>query len=61
MSFGSKGGLLFSALNVIQLVGWTAIMIYDGALAADGILGVGNWVWCLLIGGLIYRVDSHRY
>ena len=53
MSFGSKGGLLFSALNVIQLVGWTAIMIYDGALAADGILGVGNWVWCLLIGGLI--------
>ena len=30
MSFGSKGGLLFSALNVIQLVGWTAIMIYDG-------------------------------
>ena len=53
MSFGSKGGLLFSALNVIQLVGWTAIMIYDGALAADGILGVDNWVWCLLIGGLI--------
>ena len=53
MSFGSKGGLLFSALNAIQLVGWTAIMIYDGALAADGILGVGNWVWCLLIGGLI--------
>lgn len=53
MSFGSKGGLLFSALNVIQLVGWTAIMIYDGALAADGILGVGNWIWCLLIGGLI--------
>ena len=38
---------------MIQLVGWTAIMIYDGALAADGILGVGNWVWCLLIGGLI--------
>ena len=27
MSFGNKGGLLFSVLNVIQLVGWTAIMI----------------------------------
>lgn len=53
MSFGSRGGLLFSALNVIQLVGWTAIMIYDGALAADGILGVGSWVWCLVIGILI--------
>ena len=27
MSFGQKGGLLFSALNVLQLVGWTGIMI----------------------------------
>ena len=34
MSFGQKGCLLFAALNVLQLVGWTAIMIYDGALAA---------------------------
>ncbi|MGN0983393.1 MAG: putative hydroxymethylpyrimidine transporter CytX [Gemmiger sp.] len=53
MSFGRRGGLLFSLLNVLQLVGWTAIMIYDGALAADGIAGVGPWVWCLVIGGLI--------
>ena len=29
MSFGHIGGLLFAVLNVIQLVGWTAIMIYD--------------------------------
>lgn len=34
MSFGEKGGIFFSFLNVLQLVGWTAIMIYDGALAA---------------------------
>ena len=34
MSFGEKGSLLFVLLNVLQLVGWTAIMIYDGALAA---------------------------
>ena len=33
MSFGEKGGIFFSFLNVLQLVGWTAIMIYDGALA----------------------------
>ena len=45
-SFGQKGSLL-------QLVGWTAIMIYDGAIAANGILGVGNWIWCLVIGILI--------
>ena len=53
-SFGEKGGLLFSVLNIVQLVGWTAIMIYDGAGAAGGIRGANRkWVWCLLIGGLI--------
>lgn len=53
MSFGQKGGLLFAFLNVLQLVGWTAIMIYDGALAIGGIFDVGSWIWCLVIGGLI--------
>ncbi len=53
MSFGQKGGLLFAFLNVLQLLGWTAIMIYDGALAIGGIFNVGRWVWCLVIGGLI--------
>ncbi|MDD5804627.1 putative hydroxymethylpyrimidine transporter CytX [Blautia sp. HCP3S3_H10_1] len=52
-SFGNLGGLLFAFLNVLQLVGWTAIMIYDGALAADGILSAGKWIWCLVIGALI--------
>lgn len=53
MSFGQKGGLFFAFLNVLQLLGWTAIMIYDGALAAGGIFDAGHWVWCLVIGGLI--------
>ena len=53
MSFGRKGSLLFAVLNVLQLVGWTAIMIYDGALATNGILNVGPWVWCVVIGALI--------
>ena len=53
MSFGSKGALLFSVLNIIQLVGWTAIMIFDGALAVNGIFNAGNWVWCTVIGMLI--------
>ena len=53
MSFGQKGGLLFAFLNVLQLVGWTAIMIYDGALAIGGIFQGGHWIWCLVIGGLI--------
>ena len=53
MSFGSKGALLFSVLNIIQLVGWTAIMIYDGALAVNGVFNIGNWIWCIIIGALI--------
>ena len=53
MSFGKYGSLLFSLLNILQLVGWTGIMIYDGALAANGIWGIGQWLWCLVIGGLI--------
>lgn len=53
MSFGKKGSILFSVLNVLQLVGWTAIMIYDGALAANGIFNTGIWVWALIIGALI--------
>ncbi len=53
MSFGQKGCMFFAALNVLQLVGWTSIMIYDGALAAGGIVNVGNWVWCVVIGALV--------
>lgn len=53
MSFGQKGCIFFAALNVLQLVGWTSIMIYDGALAAGGIADIGNWVWCVVIGALV--------
>ena len=52
-SFGQRGGLFFAFMNVLQLVGWTAIMIYDGALAANGLFSAGAWLWCLVIGGLI--------
>ena len=60
MSFGQNGGVFFSFLNVLQLVGWTAIMIYDGALAADGVLNTGRWVWCLVIGALIFPLTAGR-
>ena len=53
MSFGRKGALLFTVLNIIQLAGWTAIMIFDGALAVNGIFAIGNWIWCVVIGALI--------
>ena len=53
MSFGSKGCIFFAFLNVLQLVGWTAIMIYDGALATNEIFGIGSWIWAIVIGALI--------
>lgn len=31
ISFGIKGSALFSVLNALQLMGWTAVMIYMGA------------------------------
>ena len=31
ISFGEKGSGLFSLLNAMQLMGWTAVMIYMGA------------------------------
>ena len=53
MAFGARGGLLFAVLNVMQLIGWTSIMIYDGALAANSVMDVGHWLWCFVIGVLI--------
>ena len=52
-SFGRKGSLLFSSLNVMQLVGWTAIMIVSGAAAASAVAPLGNLLWCAVIGALI--------
>lgn len=53
LSFGNRGGQFFSVCNVIQLVGWTAIMIYDGAISVNGIVNTGAWIWCIVIGALI--------
>lgn len=54
LSFGKKGSILFSWLNVIQLIGWTAIMIVNGAAAAYSVISfVGVWAWCIVIGVLI--------
>lgn len=53
LSFGKIGGIFFAILNFLQLVGWTAIMIYDGAISSADLFGRGNKVWALLIGILI--------
>lgn len=53
LSFGKIGGIFFAILNFLQLVGWTAIMIYDGAISSGELFGRGNNIWALLIGILI--------
>ena len=58
ISFGRYGSYAFSILNLIQLLGWTAIMIVSGAKAMDGITealwGFRNeTAGCIVIGALI--------
>ena len=53
-SFGFGGAKLFSVLNVVQLVGWTAIMIVSGAAAASILVpSLGLIGWAIVIGALI--------
>lgn len=53
MSFGTAGSKFFALLNVLQLAGWTGIMVYDGAACANGIFSFGRWIWAAVIGALI--------
>lgn len=54
ISFGKKGSLLFSVLNILQLVGWTAVMIASGASASGQIALAGfEWIYSIVIGVLI--------
>lgn len=54
LSFGKNGILFFASLNILQLVLWTSIMIYDGAVSLNGIFACGKWLWCFVTGGLIF-------
>lgn len=58
LSFGDKGSLLFSILNILQLIGWTAVMIISGAKAVGAILNPimnikSDSLWAIVIGLLI--------
>ena len=54
MSFGEKGSLLFAVLNVLQLLGWTAVMIVASAAAASSVISFGgNAFWSVVISVLI--------
>lgn len=53
IGFGHQGASGFALANVLQLIGWTTVMIITGAAATDAILPWGTITWSLIIGGLI--------
>ena len=50
LSYGRFGSYFFAIMNIIQLVGWQGIMIFDAAYSAEGIWKIGHKWWCLIIG-----------
>ena len=50
LSFGKYGSFFFAILNIVQLVGWQGIMIFDASISAQGLLNLGHTWWCLIIG-----------
>ncbi len=53
-AFGAKGSVLFSSLNIVQLVGWTAVMIVTGISTANALWALGDVLWGIILGGLIF-------
>lgn len=58
LSFGRFGPRLFGLINVLQLVGWTAVMVILGSQSLDAIgqalWGWSNpWFWKLVLGVLL--------
>ena len=52
-AFGAKGGKFFATLNVIQLVGWTAVMVSQGAAAIKAISGLATPYGCIALAALV--------
>jgi putative hydroxymethylpyrimidine transporter CytX len=53
LSFGKFGGVFFSSINIVSLVGWTSIMIISGAFAANSVVTLGLNIWSLIIAAFI--------
>lgn len=58
ISFGKYGAYLFSVLNILQLLGWTAVMIISCARSVNEITRAvwaydNIYLWSIITGGLI--------
>lgn len=52
-SFGPLGAKGFAFLNMLQLIGWTSIMIYDAMLALQTLAPLSPMIWAIAIGALV--------
>ena len=52
-SFGPLGAKVFAFLNMLQLIGWTSIMIYDAMLALQELAPLSPMIWTTAIGALV--------
>lgn len=63
-ALGSRGSTLPALLNVVQLLGWTAVMLWVGGEAAHRLVGGagGRALWILLGGALttVWALGGHR-
>lgn len=53
LAFGRRGSQWFAALNSLQLLGWTAVMILAGAQAAQVFWPISLGFWAVVIGAII--------
>ena len=53
-ALGNRGSALPAALNMVQLVGWTAVMLWIGGQSAAGLAGGAEnaWGWIVALGAL---------
>ena len=63
-ALGNRGSILPAVLNIVQLVGWTAVMLWIGGQAAAGLAGGAASArgWTLALGVLttLWALAGHR-
>ena len=63
-ALGNRGSILPAVLNIVQLVGWTAVMLWIGGQAAAGLAGGAASArgWTLVLGVLttLWALAGHR-
>ncbi len=52
--YGNCGAKFFAGANILQLIGWTAVMIAQGAAAANALISaIPLWAMCVAIGAMV--------